>query len=96
MVVEVVTQLNRETVRGIALTPTRGLARGAKVRDVGRPLRVPVGKQLGQDIAEFLPLAAKIPMTPEVQTYKLEDANRALIELKHRPIKGAKVLVIDD
>ncbi len=46
VVVEVVTQLNRETVRGIALTPTRGLARGAKVRDSGRPLSVPVGKQL--------------------------------------------------
>ena len=46
VVVEVVTQLNSETVRGIALTPTRGLARGAKVRDVGRPLQVPVGKQL--------------------------------------------------
>ena len=49
-----------------------------------------------QDISEFLPLAAEIPITPEVQTYKLEDANRALIELKRRPVKGAKVLVIDD
>ena len=49
-----------------------------------------------QDISEFLPLAAEIPMTPKVQTYKLEDANRALIELKYRPVKGAKVLVIND
>ena len=49
-----------------------------------------------QDISEFLPLAAEIPMTPAVQTYTLEDANRALIELKHRPVKGAKALVIND
>jgi len=47
-----------------------------------------------QDIAEFLPLAARIPITPRVETYNLEDANRALIELKHHPVKGAKVLVI--
>jgi F-type H+-transporting ATPase subunit beta len=32
------------TVRGIALTPTRGLARDAPITDTGLPLRVPVGK----------------------------------------------------
>jgi propanol-preferring alcohol dehydrogenase len=47
------------------------------------------------DIAEFLPLAAEVPLRPEVQTYPLEDANTALLELKHGPIKGAKVLVVD-
>jgi propanol-preferring alcohol dehydrogenase len=46
------------------------------------------------DIAEFLPLAASIPLQPEVQTYRLEDANRALVELKRGPVKGAKVLVV--
>jgi propanol-preferring alcohol dehydrogenase len=46
------------------------------------------------DIAEFLPLAAEIPLRPEVSTYPLEEANRALLELKHGPVKGAKVLVI--
>ena len=49
-----------------------------------------------RDISEFLPLAAEIPVTPEVQTYKLEEANRALVDLKHRPIKGATVLLIDE
>jgi propanol-preferring alcohol dehydrogenase len=48
------------------------------------------------DIAEFLPLAARIPIQPEVQTYPLEEANRALIELKRGPVKGAKVLVVAD
>ena len=46
IVIEVVTHLNSETIRGIALTPTSGLARGAIVTDMGYPLRVPVGKRL--------------------------------------------------
>ncbi len=40
---EVVTLLDEKTVRGIALTPTGGLQRGADVTDTGRPLEVPVG-----------------------------------------------------
>jgi propanol-preferring alcohol dehydrogenase len=47
------------------------------------------------DIEEFLPLAADVPIHPEITTYRLEDANRALTELKHGPVKGAKVLVLD-
>ncbi|MCX6638928.1 MAG: zinc-dependent alcohol dehydrogenase family protein [bacterium] len=46
------------------------------------------------DVAEFLNLAAQIPIKPEVQEYHLEDASRALIELKERKIRGAKVLII--
>ena len=46
-----------------------------------------------QDVAEFLALAAEIPILPEVQVYPLEEANRALAELKARKIRGAKVLV---
>jgi propanol-preferring alcohol dehydrogenase len=45
-----------------------------------------------RDIAEFLDLAAEIPIKPEVQEYRLEDANQALLELKERKIRGAKVL----
>jgi propanol-preferring alcohol dehydrogenase len=47
-----------------------------------------------QDIAEFLPLAAAIPIKPEVETYTLEQANQALVELKRGKIRGAKVLLI--
>jgi len=47
-----------------------------------------------QDVAEFLEQAARIPIKPEVQEYPLEDANRALLELKERRIRGAKVLRI--
>ena len=48
-----------------------------------------------RDIAEFLPIAAQIPLRPKVQTYRLEEANRALLQLKRGPVRGAKVLLID-
>jgi propanol-preferring alcohol dehydrogenase len=48
-----------------------------------------------RDVSEFLEVAAKIPIRPEVQEYRLEDANQALVELKERKIRGAKVLRID-
>lgn len=47
-----------------------------------------------QDVSEFLQLAAEIPIRPEFQIYPLEDANKALGELKARKIRGAKVLRI--
>jgi propanol-preferring alcohol dehydrogenase len=48
-----------------------------------------------RDIAEFLPIAAEIPLHPRVQTYPLEQANRALLELKRGPVRGTKVLLIE-
>jgi len=45
-----------------------------------------------RDVAEFLELAAEIPIKPEVVEYPLRDANKALYELKKGGIKGAKVL----
>ena len=41
--VEVLYQLDAQHVRGIALTPTQGLARGMPARDTGAPLQAPVG-----------------------------------------------------
>jgi F-type H+-transporting ATPase subunit beta len=41
--IEVLAQLDRHRVRGIALTPTQGLARGMVVKDTGAPLMAPVG-----------------------------------------------------
>ncbi|MCF7985125.1 MAG: F0F1 ATP synthase subunit beta [Thiohalocapsa sp.] len=46
IVLEVHSLLDRERARCIALTPTRGLARGMPVRDSGGPLQVPVGASL--------------------------------------------------
>ena len=45
-VIEVVAHLTEEQVRGIALTATRGLARGSLIIDTGQSLHVPVGKPI--------------------------------------------------
>lgn len=42
--IEVLSQLDAQHVRGIAMTPTQGLARGMVVEDSGGPLLAPVGK----------------------------------------------------
>jgi propanol-preferring alcohol dehydrogenase len=47
-----------------------------------------------RDVEDFLRMAASIPIRPEIQEYRLEDANQALFELKQRKIRGAKVLRI--
>lgn len=46
IVIEVAAHLDSNTVRGIALTPTQGLAQGSSITDTGDPLRVPVGERL--------------------------------------------------
>jgi len=46
IIVEVMAQLDATQVRGIALTPTEGLSRGMQVEDSGKPLEVPVGKEI--------------------------------------------------
>jgi propanol-preferring alcohol dehydrogenase len=44
------------------------------------------------DISGFLDLAAAMGSKPETQEFALEDANRALLELKAGDVRGAKVL----
>ena len=44
--IEVMVQMDAETVRGISLMPTQGLARGSTITDSGGPFMIPVGKQL--------------------------------------------------
>jgi len=46
VVIEVVAHLSTDRIRGIALTPTQGLARGSIVIDTGQPFTVPVGRRL--------------------------------------------------
>ena len=45
-----------------------------------------------KDAQNFLPLAAQIPILPQVEEFSLEKANRALILLKQGRIQGAAVL----
>ena len=47
-----------------------------------------------RDAEEFLPLAAAIPIVPEVRTFSLDEANEALVLLKQGALQAAGVLVI--
>ncbi len=47
------------------------------------------------DVREFIELCSRHSLKPEVQVFPLNEANRALIELKRQTIRGAKVLVIN-
>jgi len=47
-----------------------------------------------KDAEEALALVAKARLQPEVQEFKLEEANKALIEVKSGRIRGSKVLVM--
>jgi len=44
--IEVLSQLDAHVVRGVALTPTEGLARDMPVDDTGGPLKAPVGRSV--------------------------------------------------
>ena len=44
------------------------------------------------DIAEFLPIAARIPIHVATEVFELADANRALHALHRESVRGAKVL----
>ncbi len=55
---------------------------------------VSVANVTRQDVREFLALAAAIPIRPEVERYPLDRANEALVDLKSRHARGAKVLEI--
>ncbi|PWV63398.1 F0F1 ATP synthase subunit beta [Plasticicumulans acidivorans] len=67
--VEVSGHPSADTIRGIALAPTQGLARGATIRDSGGGLSVPVGDALrgrmldvfGNTIDDGPPLPATLP-----------------------------------
>lgn len=45
-----------------------------------------------KDVSEFLNLAAETNIRPEIQEYRIEDANMALNDMKSGNTKGAKVL----
>lgn len=47
-----------------------------------------------KDIEEFLLMAEKASLKPEIEVYPFEKANQALKDIKERKIKGAKVLKV--
>jgi len=53
-----------------------------------------VANSTRQDARELLELAAEVPVRTAVTLYPLEEANRALDDMKHSRIEGAGVLKI--
>ncbi|ELR71118.1 Alcohol dehydrogenase [Fulvivirga imtechensis AK7] len=49
-----------------------------------------------KDVEEFLKLAAIIPLRPVIERYPFERANEALVDLKHKHVRGGKVLVFNN
>ncbi len=53
-----------------------------------------VANSTREDAREFLRLAAEVPVRVEVETFPLEQANRALQLVKHSKVRGAAVLEV--
>jgi alcohol dehydrogenase, propanol-preferring len=45
---------------------------------------------------KFLAVAARMKIQPEIEEFKLEEANRALVELKSSKIRGSSVLAMEE
>jgi F-type H+-transporting ATPase subunit beta len=77
--IEVLAQRDARDVRGIALTPTQGLARGMSVVDTGGPLQAPVGKGvLGRMLDVFGNVIDRGPALDEVEWRSVHRAPPAL------------------
>jgi propanol-preferring alcohol dehydrogenase len=53
-----------------------------------------VANVTSEDVKSFIRIAAEMHLKPEVEIYSFEKANRAIMDIKQRKIKGAKVLVL--
>jgi len=49
----------------------------------------------GSDFSDFMALAGRVPIHPEITTYPLEAANDALDDLRNGAINGTAVLLMD-
>jgi F-type H+-transporting ATPase subunit beta len=98
--IEVLAQLDAHRVRGIALTPTQGLARGTAVEDTGGPLKAPVGKGILSRMFDVFGNAIDRQAAPtDVQWRSVHQAPPALVrrstksEIFETGIKVIDVLV---
>ncbi len=53
-----------------------------------------VGNVTSSDVRNFIAVAAEMPFKPEVEKYSFDNANRAIMDIKKKKIKGGKVLVL--
>ena len=81
IIIEVQLQLDTKHVRGIALTPTRGLARGMKAETTNEPLQVPVGeKTLGHMFDVFGNTSDDYVLPPSTKWRSIHQSPPTLIE----------------
>lgn len=86
IIIEVLAQRDASCVRGIALTPTQGLARGMVVIDTGSPLKVPVGK--GTLSRMFNVFGAPIDLQPKPTDVQWRSVHQPPPPLANRSIKS--------
>lgn len=86
IIIEVLAQLDTHHVRGIALTPTQGLARSMPVEDTGGPLNAPVGKGILSRM--FNVFGAPIDNLDAPADIKWNSVHRAPAGLAHRSTKS--------
>lgn len=86
IVIEVLAQRDAHCVRGIALTPTQGLARGMAVKDTGGPLKAPVGKPILSRMFDVF--GATIDHGPVLRDVQWRSVHRAPPPLARRSTKS--------
>src|SRR5450631_2280862 len=86
IVIEVLAQLDARHVRGIALTPTQGPARGMPVEDTGGPLKAPVGKEILSRMFDVF--GDVIDRGPPLSDVKWRSVHRAPPPLSRRSTKS--------
>ena len=84
--IEVLAQIDAQHVRGIALTPTQGLARGMAVEDTGGPLQAPVGQGILSRMFDVFGQA--IDREGEVSNVEWRTVHRAPPPLARRSTKS--------
>ena len=84
--IEVLAQIDAQHVRGIALTPTQGLARGMAVEDTGGPLKAPVGQGIFSRMFDVFGHA--IDREGEVSNVEWRSVHRAPPPLARRSTKS--------
>jgi F-type H+/Na+-transporting ATPase subunit beta len=86
VLIEVLAQRDERHVRGIALTPTQGLARGMRVEDTEGPLMAPVGKGLLSRMFDVFgnPIDRGVPLTH----VSFRSVHRAPPALMHRSTRS--------
>ena len=84
LVINAIRKTNADRRALLALDYARHLWLEKEIKSVANVTR--------EDVRQFLELAAQAGIEPEVRTFGLEEANRALGELREGGIRGAKVL----